>query len=92
MRRITSAVPVDSLLSLAETYQGHAKDGAAQVVQAGKDAHTDGGITAAQDDLKVRNRKLKPLTARKDFTTSRACSPQKFVCLPKMLTIFWLAD
>jgi len=44
---------IDTLLSLAENYQGHAKEGVKQSAGAMRDAHTDSGISAAEDDLKV---------------------------------------
>lgn len=50
---------IDTLLGLAEKYQGYTKDAVAQTAGATKTAHqSDGGITAAEDDLKVKPTKF----------------------------------
>lgn len=44
---------IDTLLRLAENYQGHATNVTAQSKQSVKGAHTDNGLKNAEADLKV---------------------------------------
>lgn len=59
---------IDTLLSLAEQYQGYTKDLTRQTVGATQKAHeTEGGITAAEDDLKILIERFANYTSLDDF-------------------------
>ncbi|KAI9719898.1 MAG: hypothetical protein M1828_006028 [Chrysothrix sp. TS-e1954] len=61
---------IESLLRLAETYQGHAKDVGSQSAGSAKGAHTDAGLQSAEADLKVLIERFANSTSSEDLFDS----------------------